>query len=565
MSYAGGASEDAQNQPSDSHVIGQRYMLPEMPEDARAIRRKIEAAWKAYRGDWREHMPLKVERGDPDDNVLINRCAPIVDKGVSFLFGDCPKLDVMDETGDKAGPQAAQKALEDALGDEDDLMTTLTMLAMNGAVAGQTFAKLLPAEPGSGDGDSDDDDYAQYPRIVVQDPQNYWVITDPDDVNCPLAYVCEYDYDGPNGRKMTKRVTTEREDRKSPWTISTYIRERPMVDQKAGIISAGNDGGGSWTLIDFEEWPYDWCPIVDCMNLPNPNEYWGIADITPDLIHLNSVLNYVQSNINKIGRLHGTPFTYATNVDASAVSQTTGGPGKITCFPGDQVSVGAVQWAGDLANLMAYAGDLRSSMDEQSRVPAVALGRMADLPRVVSGVALEILYQPILEKTRLKRRLYGKLLRCLCEYILEMMSPAYEGLTVKVTWPNILPNDDQAAAQTAVFYQQVGVPQEKIWTVLGFDPDELEQMAKDAAQKALDAAAKGQGFPVPGQQQPPAPGGQGGAGGSNANTVNNGQPGQGQGANGQVPPTNHPAAVAQRNATKAVAQAMRSGAKIKAS
>lgn len=534
---------------NNTPVIGNCYELPEMPDDARKIREATKSAWKAYRGDWKGSLPLKVDAGAPDDNVLVNRCSPIVDKGVSFLFGDAPELKVMDKTGKKDGPSAAQDALDAALGDEDDLMTTLTMLAMNGAVAGQTFAKIVPAVQDH-DGDTD------YPRIVVQDPGNYWVVTDPHDTNCPLQYVCEYDLPADHGKVMTQRVVTARETEGAPWTISTYLRERPTVDQRAGIVASGNDGGSSWTLDAWEKWPYDWCPIVDCMNLPNPNEYWGIPDLTPDIIHLNNVLNYAQSNINKMGRLNGTPWAYIAGIDAASLSVSSAGPGKITCIPSGEAQPGAIQWAGDIPALMSFVGDLRSSMDEQSRVPAVALGRMADLPRVVSGVALEILYQPILEKTRLKRRLYGKMLRCIGEYILEMIG--FPGLKVKITWPNILPNDDQAAAQTGVFYQQVGVPQEKIWTILGFDPDELEQMAKDQAQKALDAAAKGQGFPP----APPAQQGLGAGSGGPADNVNNGQPGQ-QGNGGQTPPTNHPAAVAQRNATRAVANAMRGGASVK--
>lgn len=539
--YAPDSPQDANLSVTAHPAIGSRVLLPEMPDDARKVQEHIRRAWKAYRGDWTGRMPLTVERGDPDDNVLVNRCAPIVDKGVSFLFGQAPKIEVKDATGEHDGPAAAQKALDAALGDPDDLMTTLTMLAMNGAVAGQAFAKLLPARPDPEH--PDDHDADDYPRIVVQDPGNYWVVTDPDDVNCALHYVCEYDLNEmPSGRVLTKRVVTAREARDAnAWTISTYLRERPTISGNgSAIVPTTGDGGGAWQLIAQEEWPYEWAPIHDCMNLPNPNEYWGVSDLTSDLIHLNGVLNYVQSNVNKIGRLHGTPFTFATGIDAKDV---TTAPGRVICFPSPEAKVGAVQWSGDIANLMAYAGDIRSDMDEQSRVPAVALGRLKELPKGnLSGVALQLLFQPLIEKTTLKRRLYGALLRALCEHMLEMLG--FPGLKVHVTWPNLLPVDDLAAAQTAQLLQQIGVSADTLMQQLGYDPEAEAQKVADAAKKQLDAYAKGQGLPPTvsmgpqgpdGQQQPPS-------------------------ASPSAPPTNHPAAIAQRNATKAVAAAMKSGA-----
>ena len=48
-------------------------------------KRQMKDAWKAYRGEFDD--PLKPDSDGLNDNVISNRCAPIVDKGVSFLFG----------------------------------------------------------------------------------------------------------------------------------------------------------------------------------------------------------------------------------------------------------------------------------------------------------------------------------------------------------------------------------------------------------------------------------------------------------------------------------------------
>ena len=43
-------------------------------------KRALLDAWKSYRGEF--PPPLKIQPDQPNDNIISNRCAPIVDKGV---------------------------------------------------------------------------------------------------------------------------------------------------------------------------------------------------------------------------------------------------------------------------------------------------------------------------------------------------------------------------------------------------------------------------------------------------------------------------------------------------
>src|SRR5579863_4675229 len=112
-------------------------------------------AWKAYQGQLQR--PLVVERDQPDDNVLSNRCGPVVDKGVSFLFGQVLKLEATQEKTDApadgslpsdaaAAPTPVQDFLDGLWGDDDDRMTLLSKMAVNGGVFGHVFLKLIPAK-----------------------------------------------------------------------------------------------------------------------------------------------------------------------------------------------------------------------------------------------------------------------------------------------------------------------------------------------------------------------------------------------------------------------------------
>ena len=65
------------------------------PQADHERKQRMKDAWKAYRGEFQPS--LKVAEDQTDDNVISNRCAPIVDKGVSFLFGQEIKIEATDE------------------------------------------------------------------------------------------------------------------------------------------------------------------------------------------------------------------------------------------------------------------------------------------------------------------------------------------------------------------------------------------------------------------------------------------------------------------------------------
>ena len=471
---------------------------------------QMQDAWAAYRGEF--EPPLKPEVNQPDDNVLVNRCAPIVDKGVSFLFGKPLKVELQDADGgtDDTGTSDAQDWLDAAWGDDDDKMTLLSKLALNGAICGQAFLKIVPANPKAGQ---------QYPRLVVLDPQTVSVETDPDDCDTVRSFTIQYDaFDPTTAAPLTKKQVIARSDpdglaalsggmdSDDTWLITNYAR--------SGV-------NGDWQQLGPQQtWPYPFAPIVACQNLPNPNEYWGKPDLTPDIIGMNRVLNFIESNVSRIIKKHAMPWPWASGMDTRALVVE---PGRVIGLPHPESKMGFLEInTGGLSSSMSFAGDLRSDMDEQSRVPAVALGRLVDLPKGnISGVALQLLFQPLIEKTTQKQRLYGRLVRDVSRAMLvlgkQLALEQAQEQDIDLHWQNLLPVDDLAAAQTALALSQVGVSRQTLLQQLGYDPDsEQEKVGEDAdAQQTTFARGKGpapQGQPQPadapppdGQQPPQAP------------------------------------------------------------
>src|SRR5579872_7472055 len=145
----------------------------------------IAAAWTAYDGDLPK--PLNPMPGEADDNVMSNRCIAIVDRGVDFLFGKELEIAVEDDA-----PDEAQTLVDTTWGRKESRVPLLQDLAMNGAMAGRAFLRIVPqAKP-------------KTYRLVVVDPATVSVQTAPQDCETVLLYCTEYTAsEMVNGREQT--------------------------------------------------------------------------------------------------------------------------------------------------------------------------------------------------------------------------------------------------------------------------------------------------------------------------------------------------------------------------
>jgi Phage portal protein, SPP1 Gp6-like len=472
----------------------------------RARQKAIEKAWQAYDGDLPD--PLNPMPNEADDNVKSNRCVAIVDRGVDFLFGKELEIAVEDDA-----PDEAQTLIDATWGRKETRIPLLQDLAMNGAMAGRAFLRILPM------GKPPQRTY----RLIAVDPSTVSVQTDPQDCETVKLFCTEYTSEEQvNGR--TQNVTYREE----------ITRIDPDDDGDDGNPFADVDATWSiqhWTRIGDNlkspwqpagepiTWAYPFPPLFSCKNLPRPNSFWGKADITPDIIGLNNALNLVQSSVNRIEKLFGSPILYATGFGQSIIDLM---PGKVIGVPPDGKIV-AVNLPSDTTNAMTFAMNLRSDIDEQSSVPGVATGRIVDLPRgTMSGIALELLFQPLLKKTEKKRMAYGKLLIDVCKALFVLAGMSGD-LDVELAWQSPLPEDDLPAIQAAIASLELGVSKTTGLRNLGMDPDEEFALTQMEAQRTVTNYTQGVGLPpttqgasllppgvpgapvLPGQVYPPPP------------------------------------------------------------
>jgi hypothetical protein len=396
-------------------------------------------AWNSYFGVF--PAPLQSRNRKISDNVTINRCKSVVEASVAALFGK--QIDFQVATDAQAD---AQEWLDTAW-KANKRMTFLGKLGINGAVCGQAFIKIIPNRP--------------YPRIVTLDPTSVFVEYQPDDIETITGYRIEY----------TAYVNG----------VNTQFRQYITSQGRQWLILDQVKRGNSWSTTAETVWPFEFSPILSCQNLPNPQSYWGIADLSPDLLAINRELNMTYSNIARILRYHAHPKTWVSGLQGNKLSV---GPDETLVLP-DGASMGALEMSSDLSSSLAYAKRLETAMDVISRTPSLALGDLQDVPRgQVTGPALELLLAPLISKTTSKRENYGELLMSLNMRLLLMAG--YDETETFIHWPEVIPADPMAEAAVAAQLLALGFSKSTVFAKLGSDWAEEQQ--KVAEEAALDAA-----------------------------------------------------------------------------
>ena len=415
-------------------------------EQTRLLRYRM--AWEAYFGQLPD--PLAKSKSDPrgQDNIKINFLRVVVDKGVAQLFGQEPIFEL-----DETSTTPAETWLEECWR-ANHKMQMLQKIAINGGVCGHAFAKVVPPRQGE-----------RYPRVINLSPEYVTVVTEPDDIERVTLYLIEFPARAEDGAQLTIRQRIEREGQR--WRI---------VDQRAR-------GDRAFETVADTPWPYAWPPIVDCQNLPSPNEYYGLADIEEDIIHLNGSLGFVLSNMARIVRHHAHPKTWAKGVQATEIKTAVD---EMIVLNSPEAELHNLEMESDLASSLALYERLKEALHEMTRIPEVAVGKL-DRTGSLSGVALQILYRPLTEKTEAKRRTYGEMLTELNRRLLALGGYGEEQWTT-IHWPQLLPSDPLQERQVALIDQQLGVSADTLLSQLGYDAAQ-EAQKREVEDRALGESA----------------------------------------------------------------------------
>lgn len=230
--------------------------------------------------------------------------------------------------------------------------------------------------------------------------------------------------------------------------------------------------------------PYGWIPYVVLANQPGPTGFWGESDLT-DLYDVCRELNRRMSVLSQVLELSGAPIAVLENVDGSEGVRV--GPGAKWELPeGSRAYLLDLLGSGGVSLHLDYIGQLFRALHDLSETPRTAFG---DSGRTISGAALEVEIQPLIQKVARKRRswdvFYQERNRRLLDLLERFGGADIAGLRRTVTlWPNVLPSDSELAVRSAVALVESGIQSRRtaLATLGHDDPDgEIDRIAAEDA------------------------------------------------------------------------------------
>lgn len=403
----------------------------------------------------------KRRRGET--RLTFNYARTLVRKVAAYVF-PAPVTFSVPSQGDDAIANLAERTLAEAI-TENDLARLDVELCVEASVLGDAALKVTW------------DTARQVPVVVAVDPATlvaWWAMDNPRNVDrVAQAY-------GLTGAALARTFGSALDVRGLSATqiypvIEDWTAERWTVEV------AGQ-------RVRDEANPYGWIPYVIAPNNPRPHAFWGESDLI-DLFDICRELNGRMSVLAKVLELSGAPITVLENVDGS--EGITVGPGAKWELPeGAKAYLLDLLGGGGVGLHIEYLNLLYRVLHDLSETPRTAFG---DSGRTVSGAALEVEVQPLVQRVRRKRSAWEAVFRQRNIRILDLLERFgghdLGGLRRTTTiWPSVLPSDTDSAVRNAAQLVANGIQSRRtaVASLGNDDPDGeltrvLEEMERVAA------------------------------------------------------------------------------------
>ncbi len=418
--------------------------------------------------------------GVGEARLTLNYARVLVRKAVAYLMPVGVTFDVdapleRDADADPAEQRAARVARDraeralHAVYAELDLHALDATAALDAAVLGDGAFKVTW------------DARRQRPRIAPVDPATLWAWWRPDDPSDVWRVAQRYRLTRGEAALLFGLTLGAGDDPQQPvvavedWQVERY---RVEVDG-ATVVDAPN--------------PYGWIPYVIFPNVARPHEFWGASDLE-DLREVCRELNTRMTTISRILHVSGYPVTVLENVSGSDGIRAEAG--AIWELPEDSRAYLLDMLGGGVTLHIDYVNLLYRQLHDLSETPRTAFG---DNGRALSGVALEVEIQPLVQKVLRKRRIWDRVYRQRNALVLDLLE-RFGGLdlggarSTRAHWGQILPGDREVLARTERGLVSAGVRSRRAAMVaLGdTDPDRTWAQVLQEAER-LHAAEQGGG------------------------------------------------------------------------
>lgn len=393
----------------DTLNIGQLISAGNLTNEETLFLKRIKEAWNFYEGyHWEGIDDLDTPQ------VTFNYCRAFVNKFVAFEFGkgfsiktpvemdEVPvtigdeKVEVTVDTNENGivepdevqEPEervvVSEKTLQDFLSEvwkDNNKDELLVEMGQTKSITGEVWVKVQFQSP-----EDLNDPFEEYPKGRIRlsvVPTQY-----------AFPQFSDHDKDTLESLLIMYPIHVERETGilRRRTSTTTIIYKELWTNEKIEIYHGAD-------LIDEMENPYGFIPFVQIKNFPIAGRSRGVGDID-DIIPLNVELNTKKSDVSEVIDYHSAPITL---VYGARIGNLEKGANKVWGGLPKDAKVENLSLQGDLVASTAYIQDVKTSMCEIAGVPETVLGGAAAISNT-SGVALQYMNLPLIERTRVKRQ-----------------------------------------------------------------------------------------------------------------------------------------------------------------
>jgi len=249
-------------------------------------------------------------------------------------------------------------------------------------------------------------------------------------------------------------------------------------------------------LIESKPNPYGFIPFVIFPNLREPKKFWGTSDI-PSIIQPQRELNRALSQLSRILELSGNPIAVLENVGSAEDIKVQ--PGAVWTIPEDaKAYLLDLLQGGGIRLHIDFIDLIYRTLHDISETPRAAYG---GVEKELSGAALNIelgsLIQKVTRKRTIRTNAYHQRNQMLLRLAEKYLGQNFDGISHRVVWGPILPQDIARQAQNEQLLVQAGVHSRRTaMDEMGIqDPDEefsrwLEERARILKMERIDTGSR---------------------------------------------------------------------------
>lgn len=440
------------------------------PEDRERLQRYREY-WNFYEGFHWEAVP----QGDKPQ-ITENYCRKFVDKFVSFELGMGFNITVPFEQNDPEDYDTKINVFLDEIWKDNNKDTFCIEMGQSKAITGDSWVQVRFERP-----EDIDDPFGEYQQGRIR------INTIPSNIVFPIYN--EHDKD--KLEQVTIAYPIEVYD-KSP-ILKKHTRTKKIYKQIWTRDRIQVFLGGELQTDSIN--PYKVIPFVQIKNFPLVGRTYGMGDLD-DIIPLNMELNFKKSDISEIIDYHSAPVTILYGAKVNSLEK---GANKVWGGLPKDSRVENLQLNSDLGASVGYTSNLKTALHEIGGIPEGALGGNQAISNT-SGVALQFVNMPLIERTRVKRMETAKGLRKINKIILlialtEKLITIPEGVSnndffdTTITFPDTLPKDRLLELQQIQLEMQLGL-ESKIGAMRRLNKDNPSLLLDEIEKERLEDEEK---------------------------------------------------------------------------